>query len=97
MTTAPLIFHVKENIPGALIGQVLPHNGTTSAGSGTEFLIVNQQDVPDVAITSDGTLFAPEGLDRETRQNYSITVIAEGSRGVGVFQVNFPRSRIFSF
>ncbi|XP_067214901.1 cadherin-89D [Linepithema humile] len=87
MTTAPLIFHVKENVPGALIGQVLPHNGTASTVSGTEFLIVNQQDVPDVAIMSDGTLYAPQGLDRETRQNYSITVIAESSRGVGVFQV----------
>jgi hypothetical protein len=85
MTTAPLIFHVKENVPGALIGQVLPHNDT--AVPGTEFLIVNQQDVPDVAIMSDGTLYAPQGLDRETRQNYSITVIADSSRGVGVFQV----------
>ncbi|XP_011348713.1 cadherin-89D [Ooceraea biroi] len=86
-TTAPLVFHVKENIPGALIGQVLPHNGTTAVMSGTQFLIVNQQDVPDIAIMEDGTLYAPEGLDRETRQNYSITVIAESLRSVGVFQV----------
>ncbi|XP_032683079.1 cadherin-89D isoform X1 [Odontomachus brunneus] len=88
-TTASLVFHVKENVPGALIGQVLPHNRTTAAAttSGTRFLIVNQQDVPDVAITEDGSLYAPEGLDRETRQNYSITVIAESSRGVSVFQV----------
>lgn len=85
-TTAPLAFHVKENVPGALIGQVLPHNGTT-AMSGTQFLIVNQQDVPDIAIMDDGSLYAPQGLDRETRENYSITVIAESLRGVGVFQV----------
>ncbi|KMQ96809.1 cadherin-89d-like isoform x4 protein [Lasius niger] len=84
MTTAPLVFHVMENVPDALIGQVLPHNGTAS---GTQFLIVNQQDVPDVAIMNDGSLYAPRGLDRETRENYSVTVIAEGLRGVGVFQV----------
>ncbi|XP_072758851.1 cadherin-89D isoform X2 [Anoplolepis gracilipes] len=83
-TTAPLVFHVMENIPDALIGQVLPHNGTAS---GIQFLIVNQQDVPDIAIMNDGTLYAPRGLDRETRENYSVTVIAEGARGVGVFQV----------
>ncbi|XP_029156895.1 cadherin-89D isoform X2 [Nylanderia fulva] len=83
-TTAPLVFHVMENVPDALIGQVLPHNGTAS---GTQFLIVNQQDVPDVAIMNDGSLYAPRGLDRETRENYSVTVIAEGLRGVGVFQV----------
>ncbi|XP_018361835.1 PREDICTED: cadherin-89D isoform X2 [Trachymyrmex cornetzi] len=86
-TTAPLIFHVKENVPGALIGQVLPYNGTTAAMSGTQFLIVNQQDVPDIAIMNDGSLYAPQGLDREARENYSITVIAESLRGVGVFQV----------
>lgn len=95
-TTASLVFHVKENVPGALIGQVLPHNRTATAMSGTRFLIVNQQDVPDVAIKEDGSLYAPEGLDRETRQNYSITVIAESSRGVGVFQVNYRR-RLGSF
>lgn len=85
---------MKENVPGALIGQVLPHNRTTAAAtttSGTRFLIVNQQDVPDVAIMENGSLYAPEGLDRETRQNYSITVIAESSRGVSVFQVLYRR------
>jgi len=87
-TTAPLIFHVKENVPGALIGQVLPYNGTTAAMSGTQFLIVNQQDVPDIAIMDDGSLYAPQGLDREAKENYSITVIAESLRGVGVFQVS---------
>lgn len=80
---------MKENVPGALIGQVLPHNRTApAAASGTRFLIVNQQDVPDVAIMDDGSLYAPLGLDREEKQNYSITVIAESSRGVGVFQVS---------
>lgn len=85
-TTAPLVFHVMENIPDTLIGQVLPHNSTAS---GIRFLIVNQQDIPDIAIMNDGSLYAPRGLDRETRENYSVTVIAEDSRGVGVFQVNF--------
>ncbi|XP_078053550.1 cadherin 89D [Augochlora pura] len=88
-TTAPLVFHAKENVPGTYIGQVLPQNSTTgtSATSGARFFIVNQQDVPDISITEDGALYAPQGLDRETRQNYSITVIAESHRGVGVFQV----------
>ncbi|KZC05970.1 Cadherin-89D, partial [Dufourea novaeangliae] len=88
-TTAPLVFHAKENVPGTYIGQVLPQNSTagTSTNVGTRFFIVNQQDVPDISITEDGALYAPQGLDRETRQNYSITVIAESPRGVGVFQV----------
>lgn len=89
-TTAPLVFHAKENVPGTYIGQVLPQNGTGAATT-TRFFIVNQQDVPDISITEDGALYAPRGLDREARQNYSITVIAESPRGVGVFQVSFPQ------
>ncbi|XP_076546955.1 cadherin 89D isoform X2 [Osmia lignaria lignaria] len=87
-TTAPLVFHAKENVPGTYIGQVLPQNATgPTTTTGTHFFIVNQQDVPDISITEDGSLYAPHGLDRETKQNYSITVIAESPRGVGVFQV----------
>lgn len=84
----PLVFHVKENIPGAFIGQVLPYNGTNSTRN-IRFLIANHQDVPNIDITSEGTLFTPTGLDRESRENYSITVIAENVRGVGIFQVKF--------
>ncbi|XP_014608938.1 PREDICTED: cadherin-89D [Polistes canadensis] len=86
-TTAPLIFHAKENVPGTYIGRVLVNNGTVPNSVATSFLIVNQQDVPDISITEDGTLYAPNGLDRETRQNYSITVIAEGSKGLQVIQI----------
>ena len=82
------MFHAKENVAGAYIGQVLPQNGTGATAAGTRFFIVNQQDVPDISITEDGALYAPKGLDREARQNYSITVIAESPRGVGVFQVS---------
>ncbi|XP_046736319.1 cadherin-89D isoform X1 [Diprion similis] len=82
----PLVFHVKENMPGAFIGQVLPNNGTNSSRN-ISFLIANQQDVPDISITDEGTLYTPKGLDRETRENYSITVIADNAKGVGIFQV----------
>ncbi|XP_063981837.1 cadherin-89D isoform X2 [Diachasmimorpha longicaudata] len=85
-TRAPLLFHVNENQAGAFIGQVLPRNNTKTA-SNVRFLIANQRDVPDIAITEDGDLYTVRGLDRETRQNYSITVIAETTRGLGIFQV----------
>ncbi|XP_047360551.1 cadherin-89D isoform X2 [Vespa velutina] len=86
-TMAPIVFHVKENVPGTYIGSVLSDNGTASTSSTTSFLIVNQQDVPDISITKDGDLYAPNGFDRETRQNYSITVIVEGSKGLRVVQI----------
>lgn len=82
-----MVFHAKENIPGAFIGQVLPRNGTNTTRN-VRFLIANQRDVSDIAITEDGDLYTVRGLDREMRQNYSITVIAETTRGLGIFQVS---------
>lgn len=82
-----MVFHAMENSRGAFIGQVLPRNGT-NATRNVRFLIANQRDVPDIAITEDGDLYTLRGLDRETRQNYSITVIAETTRGLGIFQVS---------
>lgn len=61
-------------------------------GQGLRFVIANQQDVTDmIAITNDGTLMTVKGLDRETRDIYRLTVIAEYSKGfingAGIYQV----------
>lgn len=61
-------------------------------GQGLRFLIANQQDVTDmITITNDGTLMTVKGLDRETRDVYRLTVIAEYSKGfvngAGIYQV----------
>lgn len=74
---------------GAFIGQVLPRNVTQqmSVKKDVRFVLANQQDVPDIAITDDGVLYTPNGLDRETRENYSVTVISDDSKGIIVSQV----------
>lgn len=56
------------------------------------FVIANQQDVTDkIAITDDGTLMTIGGLDRETRDVYRLTILAEYSKGfssgAGIYQV----------
>ncbi|XP_060524594.1 cadherin-89D isoform X2 [Cylas formicarius] len=86
---APLEFHVKENQPNILIGRLGFKSNTTS---GLKFSIANQKDVTDViAITSDGTLHTLRSLDRETRDVYRLTVIAEYNKGsvlgTGIYQV----------
>lgn len=86
-TKAPLVFHVRENAAGAFIGHVVPANASDTLKN-VHFLIANQQDVAEIAITDTGALYTPTGLDREKRQNYSLTAIAESPRGVGVFQVS---------
>ena len=83
-----MIFHVRENAAGAFIGQVISTNASSSVLKNLRFLIANQQDVSEIAITETGALYTPTGLDRETRQNYSVTVIAESSRGINIIQVS---------
>lgn len=75
-------------------------NATTSAqklekrshDSNLRFFIANQQDVTDmISITNDGTLMTVKALDREIRDLYRLTVIAEYSKGyvngAGIYQV----------
>lgn len=52
------------------------------------FFIANQQDVPEIKITDDGSLYTKDGLDREKKQNYSVTIVAEHLRGIEIFQVS---------
>lgn len=92
---SPIIFHVKENSAGAAIGQIFHTNMSSIYGNGTgnvRFLIANQQDVTDdIAIAEDGTIFTQKPLDREKRDVYRMTVIAEFNKGVisgaGIYQV----------
>uniref|UniRef100_A0A1B0EXL8 Cadherin domain-containing protein n=1 Tax=Lutzomyia longipalpis TaxID=7200 RepID=A0A1B0EXL8_LUTLO len=63
-----------------------------SRNHGLKFFIANQQDVTDlIAIANDGTLMTVKGLDREERDTYKLTVIAEYSKGfingAGIYQV----------
>lgn len=75
---------------GAFIGQALAYNETEQMGrKDIRYVIANQQDVPDIAITADGILYTPNGVDRELRQNYSVTVISDSSKGIIVSQVSF--------
>lgn len=88
--TTPIEFHVKENEPNVLIGKLgFQTNGT----SNLKFTIANQKDVTDhISITSDGTLYTQKPLDRETRDIYRLTIIAEYNKGsvlgTGIYQVN---------
>lgn len=87
--SAPIEFHVKENLPNVVIGKLGFKNSSTNA---LKFSIANQKDVTDViSITSDGTLFTQKPLDREIRDVYRLTIIAEYNKGTisgtGIYQV----------
>lgn len=88
-------FHVRENLSGALVGQLVPTRNTTldaSQWKGVKFMIVSEPEVTEqFAISQDGTIYTQRGLDREHKDSYQLSVIAESGRGViahrGFYQV----------
>lgn len=94
----PIEFRVRENMSGALVGQLLnqskeQNSSDVSRWKSLHFIIANQQDVTDrFAVSQDGTIYTQHGLDREERDIYRLTLITENSRGLirgaGVYQVN---------
>ncbi|GBP73817.1 Cadherin-89D [Eumeta japonica] len=91
----PMVFHVKENIAGVTIGQLFPVNISSIPMNTTRnmrFIIANQQDVSDdISIGQDGTIYAQKALDRERRDVYRMTIIAELNKGLisgaGIYQI----------
>lgn len=80
-------FRVRENQPGAMVGQLIKRNqnkrfNETIAGLRSQkFVIVNQMDVQNkFAISQDGTIYTQQPLDREERTNYQLTVLAESGK-----------------
>ncbi|XP_018326516.1 cadherin-89D [Agrilus planipennis] len=77
--SSPIEFHVLENRPGVFIGKIFQQNITSSS---LQFVIANQKDVTDnIIVSSDGSLYAKRSLDREERDTYHLTVVAEYNKG----------------
>ncbi|XP_054267149.1 cadherin-89D-like [Macrosteles quadrilineatus] len=96
-TNEPIVmkFKVRENLSGALVGQLLPVRNTTdpSPWKGVKFMIVSEPEVTEqFAISQDGTVYTQKSLDREHKDSYQLSVIAESGRGViahrGFYQIH---------
>ncbi|KAK5650009.1 hypothetical protein RI129_001038 [Pyrocoelia pectoralis] len=69
-----LEFHIRENKVGAFIGKI-EQNSTIRF---SKFTIANQRDVTDyISISSDGSLYTQKAFDREKRDLFRLTIIAE--------------------
>ncbi|XP_075211152.1 cadherin 89D [Lycorma delicatula] len=77
-----LQFRVRENLSGALVGQLSDGNRTAGPWKPIRFVITNQPDVTEqFAVSQDGTIYTQRALDREYRESYQLTILAEGVRG----------------
>lgn len=86
-TFSPIEFHIKENQPKRLIGRI-KHNSTRNV----KFQIANERDVHGIiSITPDGSIYSEIAFDREEKDTYRLTVIAEYTKGIlsaaGIYQV----------
>ena len=94
----PMELRVRENSAGALVGQLMrpyesPYSNSSAWWKSLRFIIANQQDVVDkFAVSADGAIYTKKELDREERDIYRLTIIAENNRGIvkgtGVYQVS---------
>ncbi|CAH0381923.1 unnamed protein product [Bemisia tabaci] len=88
-------FKVRENLSGALVGQLVKGGGRSKIdrfGNKTSestrwrnqrFIIASQPDVLEqFAISQDGTIYTQKGLDRETKDTYQLTIIGENGNGI---------------
>lgn len=88
---APTAAASRNNTRDRAEKQIRAHSNGDS-GRGLRFMIANQQDVTDmITITNDGTLMTLKPLDREERDIYRLTIIAEYFQGfvtgAGIYQV----------
>lgn len=79
---ASQVFHINENSDNLFIGRV---QSVTSKS--IKYLIANQ-DIPEINVTSDGFLYANYPLDRETKENYSITITGETLDEIEIIHVS---------
>ena len=85
---------MNENIAGALIGQLFFKNLTNILkNKSIKFTIANQKDTDGkIIISQDGTLYTHEALDREEKDVYHLTIIAQYHHGLisgtSIYQVS---------
>ncbi len=98
-----MAFRVRENQPGAMVGQLVKRNQNRRVNSSVDalstirsqkFVIVNQNDVQNkFAVSQDGTIYTQQPLDREERSSYQLMILAESGKRVirNLYDVGFPR------
>lgn len=101
-----LSFRVRENQPGAMVGQLLKKNQNKRINNSVDsptnirnhkFVIVNQPDVQNkFAVSQDGTIYTQVPLDREERSSYQLTILAESGKRIirNLYQVRISSNYI---
>lgn len=87
-----LVSSGEERRPVSALSKYLKKSRKSRATKNTSFFIVNDYDLKEkIYVTNDGKLMTIEGLDREERASYKLSVIAEYTNGLvdtaGIYQI----------
>ncbi|XP_050427900.1 cadherin-89D [Adelges cooleyi] len=90
-----LVFRIRENLPGIAVGRL----GNTDTSNSTnmskpKFIVADPDDGELFTVSEDGVLFTKSGLDRETKESYKLTVIADRKTKTGIHHATIFQIRV---
>lgn len=95
MDPVSLNFRVRENLPGVAIGRLWNVDfSNSSAMSKPNFIVTDPDDGELFTVSEDGVLYTKSGLDRETKDSFKLTVIADQKTKTGVHHATIFQIRI---
>lgn len=95
MDPVSLVFRVRENLPGVAVGRLWNADfSNSSTMSKPNFIVADPDDGELFTVSEDGVLYTKSGLDRETRDSYKLTVIADRKTKTGIHHATIFQIRI---
>lgn len=89
------MFHVRENLPGVAIGRLWSTDfSNSSTMSKPNFIVADPDDGELFTVSEDGVLYTKSGLDRETKESFKLTVIADRKTKAGIHHATIFQIRI---
>lgn len=90
-----LQFRVRENLPGVAVGRLWNADfSNSSTMSKPNFIVADPDDGELFTVSEDGVLYTKSGLDRETKESFKLTVIADRKTKTGIHHATIFQIRI---
>ncbi|XP_050532304.1 cadherin-89D isoform X2 [Daktulosphaira vitifoliae] len=90
-----IVFKVRENLPGIAVGRLWSADlSNSSILSKPKFIVADPDDGELFTVSEEGVLYTKSGLDRETKENYKLTVIADRKTKTGIHHATIFQVRV---
>lgn len=90
-----VVFRVRENLPGIAVGRLWNIDfSNSSTMSKPNFIVADPDDGELFTVSDDGVLYTKSGLDRETKESFKLTVIADRKTKTGIHHATIFQVRI---